>query len=259
MADASEDRSGVCAIGVMAKAPRSGLSKTRLCPPLQSDQAAALSAAFLRDMTGKIAAAARSTPIRPFIAHAEMGTEHLFEGLLPPGTGFVLADGVTGAEQPMPSGVLGFGRCLLQAIQAMLALGFGAVCVLNSDSPTLPSAVLTDAVRALLAPGERVVLGPAEDGGYYLLGMKAVHARLFANIAWSTDSVAEATRSRARGLDLEIVELPVWYDVDDDSALRRLIAELVVEGKPGQLEAPATASALRQMGLLTVDRTRAAE
>ena len=95
----------------------------------------------------------------------------------------MLADG----SPPMPHDVQGFGRCLLHAAQAMFATGLGAVCLVNSDSPTLPTAVLIRAARALLAPGERVVLGPAEDGGYYLLGMQQPHAQLFADIAWSTD------------------------------------------------------------------------
>ena len=71
----------------------------------------------------------------------------------------------------MPPDVQGFGRSLLHAAQAMLVSGFGAACLLNSDSPTLPTALLIRAARVLLAPGERVVLGPADDGGYYLIGM----------------------------------------------------------------------------------------
>ena len=236
-----------CGIGVMAKAPRAGRSKTRLCPPLRPDQAAALSAAFLRDMTGKIAAAARQAPIQGFVAHAEIGSEPLFEGLLAEGTGFILADGATDMAENVPAGVLGFGRCLLQAIRSMLRDGYGAACVLNSDSPTLPASVLVGAARALLMPGERVVLGPADDGGYYLLGMKSAHARLFANIAWSTNSVADATRARAQALGLEIVELPVWYDVDDEAALMRLVVDL----RRRTADAPATEMALRRMGLLT--------
>jgi glycosyltransferase A (GT-A) superfamily protein (DUF2064 family) len=112
-------------------------------------------------------------------------------------------------------------------VQAMLGSGYGAACVVNSDSPTLPTSVLVEAAHVLLAPGERVVLGPADDGGYYLLGMKRAHAHLFADIVWSTDAVAEATRVRAFELGLPVVELPVWYDVDDASALARLRAELV--------------------------------
>ena len=254
----SEGKAGVCAIAIMAKAPRAGQSKTRLCPPLSPDQAAALSAAFLRDMTGKIATAAEAAPITGFVAHARSGTEHLFEGMLAPGTGFILADGETGIDGLVPPGVIGLGRCLFQAAQLMLAKGFGAVCLLNSDSPTLPSAVLARAASALLAPGERVVLGPSEDGGYYLIGMKSAHARLIANIAWRTDTVAGATRVRAMGLGLEIVELPVWYDVDEHATLDRLIAEIGEHRSPRYHEAPATEAALRQMGLLAVNRARAA-
>ena len=62
-----------------------------------------------------------------------------------------------------------------------------------------------------MEPGDRVVLGPAEDGGYYLLGMRQAHASLFADIAWSTGTVARDTRLRAAALGLEMVELPVWY------------------------------------------------
>ena len=91
-----------CAIGVMAKAPRPGFSKTRLCPPLRPDQAARLSAAFLRDITENIALAARDAPIAGYIAYAPAGAEASFEGHLAPGTRLLLADG----SPPMPPGVL---------------------------------------------------------------------------------------------------------------------------------------------------------
>jgi rSAM/selenodomain-associated transferase 1 len=239
---------GMCAIGVMAKAPQPGQSKTRLCPPLTPAQAAAMSAAFLRDITENIQAAARSAPIRGLIAYAPPGAEALFDGHLAAGTELVLAVGTPN----MPDDVQGFGRCLLHAVRAMLAQGHSAACVLNSDSPTLPTAVLAEAARLLLAPGERVVLGPAEDGGYYLLGMQAEHARLFADIAWSSETVAEATRARAGELGLELVELPLWYDVDDRAALLRLITETHGDRAYAGLKpyaAPATAAALDRLGL----------
>jgi hypothetical protein len=251
-----------CAIGVMAKAPRAGYSKTRLCPPLRPEEAAALSAAFLRDTTENLVAASRTAPIRGLIAYAPAGQISSFDGTIADGIGFVLADGVSGLEGDMPAGVLGFGRCLLHAIQAMLSLGFGAACVLNSDSPTLPKQLLALAAHTLLKTGDRVVLGPAEDGGYYLLGMKAPHARLFADIAWSTDSVADATRARARELGLEIVELPVWYDVDDQASLARLLREVSGTELGGSLPlwpARATAAALRRIGLVEPKQARAAE
>src|SRR3954462_5750856 len=107
--------SGSCAIGVMAKAPRPGFAKTRLCPPLQPEQAAALSAAFLRDITENIALAARLAPIAGYIAYAPAGQEALFNGHQAAGTGLLLADGTIVA----PQGVQGFGTCLLHAIEAM--------------------------------------------------------------------------------------------------------------------------------------------
>ena len=237
-----------CAIGVMAKAPRSGFSKTRLCPPLRPDQAARLSAAFLRDITENIAQAARQTPIAGFVAYAPEGQEALFDGHLAAGTGLLLADG----SPLMPPDVRGFGRCLLHAILTMLARGHGSAVVLNSDSPTLPTAVLVRTATALAAPGDRVVLGPADDGGYYLLGMKAAHAHLFADVAWSTDSVAETTRTRAAQQGIDVVELPVWYDVDDQAALTRLLRETTTpEVCNGLLPyaAPFTAAALAGMSL----------
>ena len=247
-------REKTCAIAVMAKAPQAGRSKTRLCPPLDHDQAAALSAAFLRDISDNIGAASAEIPIQGLIAYAPAGSANLFDGHLAPGTDFVLADGQIEA----PGGVTGLGKSLLHAIQGLLASGYGAACLLNSDSPTLPTAFLVRAARVLLADGERMVLGPSEDGGYYLIGMKTQHARLFANIAWSTDTVAEATRYRAKALGLEVVELPPWYDVDDAASLDRLAAELAGPAD-GRFPAPATAAALQGMGRLADPICRAAE
>jgi rSAM/selenodomain-associated transferase 1 len=242
------DRHGICAIGVMAKAPQPGRAKTRLCPPLQPAHAAELSAAFLRDITENIALAGCAAPIHGCIAYAPAGGEAWFGGHLAEGTGLVLADG----SPPMPPDVQGLGRCLLHAAQAIFGLGFGAVCLLNSDSPTLPTALLVQAVQALLVPGERVVLGPAEDGGYYLIGMKQPHAHLFADIAWSTSEVAAATRDRAVSLGLEVITLSSWYDVDDADSLARLLAEAAGDAsaaEPRPYAAPATRDWIERNGL----------
>ena len=70
------------------------------------------------------------------------------------------------------------------------------------------------------------MLGPSTDGGYYLLGLKTVHRRLFEEITWGTERVAAQTLERARELKLEVHMLPPWYDVDDVEGLRRLHREL---------------------------------
>jgi rSAM/selenodomain-associated transferase 1 len=232
-----------CAIAVMAKAPQPGRSKTRLVPPLAPEKAAELSAAFLRDITENIAAAAKTMPIAGYVAYAPVGLEHLFEGHLAAGTGLVLADG----GPDMPAGVQGFGRCLLHAIESLLERKFLSACVLNSDSPTLPTAILEQAAYLLAQPGDRAVLGPAEDGGYYLLGLKAAHARMFEDIAWSTDTVARDTARRAADIGLELVTLPRWYDVDDAASLARLMAGFETDGEG--YAAPATRACLRAMRL----------
>jgi rSAM/selenodomain-associated transferase 1 len=230
-----------CAIAVMAKAPRPGRCKTRLVPPLSPEQAAALSAAFLRDITENIFSAGKK--IFGCIAYAPAGLEALFDGHIAAGTGLVLADG----SPDMPAGIEGFGRCLYHAIDSLLAGGFCSAVVLNSDSPTLPTEFLRRTAAVLAQPGDRAVLGPADDGGYYLLGMKAAHAHLFTDIAWSTADVAAQTRARAREIGLELVELPDWYDVDDAASLTRLIDDLAT----GAHAAPATAACLERIGLFS--------
>jgi rSAM/selenodomain-associated transferase 1 len=223
----------------MAKAPGAGRTKTRLSPLLSPHEATRLGCCFLRDMTANIALAGRSTAIDAYVAFAPARSETAFSQFVEPGTGFVLADG----SIPAPAGVVGLGTCLLQAISSLFDRGYGAVGLLNADSPNLPTARLIEAARLLASPGERVVLGPAADGGYYLIGTKAPHAGLFRSIDWSTQRVADQTRARAADLDLAVVELAPWYDVDDANSLRQLLQDLQGAARTGAAAyaAPATA------------------
>jgi len=239
------DRRTRCAIAVMAKAPDAGRIKTRLSPFLTPEEAKDLGCCFLSDMTRNLAAVARELPLDPYIAFAPAGSAAAFAPFVQGGTRFVLADGSAAA----PAGVEGFGRCLLQAASSLFGLGYGAVGLLNSDSPTLPTSLLGDAVRLLLAPRDIVVLGPSADGGYYLLGTKTLYPELFCMIDWSTARVASQTRLRAREIGLRLVDLDSWYDVDDPASLRRLITDLDGDGfeaSPVGYAAPATAAWLRR-------------
>jgi uncharacterized protein len=225
-----------CAIAVMAKAPRPGEVKTRLVPPLTPEVACALSAGFLHDVTENIRLAAQDASIHSYVAYAPAGSAELFDGILADRTKLVLADGAAVSA----AGVNGFGRCLLHAARSLFAEGYQAVCLLNSDSPNLPTALLAQSAAALAEDGDRVVLGPAEDGGYYILGMKAPHHQLFADVAWSTSAVADQTRQRAQALGLPLVELDPWYDVDDAPSLQRLCQDLATgRGIDGQQPYPA--------------------
>jgi len=214
-------RAGVCAIAIMAKAPRTGEVKTRLSPPLSAAQAAALSTCFLEDIAENLVAAARSAPIDLYVAYSPPGSEGMLRSLLPQRIGLVA------------SRRNGLGHSLLDAAEDLLAAGYGAVCLVNSDSPTLPTGVLVEAATALARAGDRLVLGPSADGGYYLIGLKQLHRRLFEDIAWSTERVYRQTLDRARELGLDAVSLPPWYDVDDLASLRLLSRELL-GGRPPQ-------------------------
>jgi uncharacterized protein len=203
-----------CGVAIMAKASAPGQTKTRLVPPLTFDEAAALNTAFLKDIADNLLLAGRSSSIAGYVAFAPRDSEDFFRGILPPATGLI--------EACLPN----LGECLLHTVEQLLARGHLSAVVINSDSPTLPTALLIETAEVLARPGERAVLGPSSDGGYYLLGLKTTHRRLFEDIAWSTELVAEQTRERAGEIELDVHVLPVWYDVDDLEDLCKLRSEL---------------------------------
>jgi len=207
-----EARAGVCALAVMAKAPRAGKVKTRLVPPLTYEQSAALNVCFLRDTTENIAAIDGSAGL---ISYTPEGDESLFDGLLPDGFCLIAQRGDA------------FGERLLAAAEDILSCGYGAVCLIDSDSPTVPAETFAQAVAELAKPGDRVVLGPSDDGGYYLIGLKKAHAEPFERITWSTATVCAETCERVKEAGLELVLLPTWYDVDDGATLAVLREELL--------------------------------
>ncbi|HUN45645.1 MAG TPA: TIGR04282 family arsenosugar biosynthesis glycosyltransferase [Stellaceae bacterium] len=234
------DRRATCALAVMAKAPRVGEVKTRLVPPLLPEEAARLGECFLRDITANFLATAAEAPTAAYVAYSPPGSEAVFRDLLPPEVGLV------------PSRRAGLAHSLPHASEDLLAAGYGACCLVNADSPTLSTSLLLSAVEALRPPGDRMVLGPALDGGYYLIGLKHPHQRLFEEIDWSTERVFRQTVERAAEIGLETVTLPSWYDVDDAESLGWLGDELI-GGKPlPQLDragytAPHTAAFLRDL------------
>jgi len=223
----------------MAKASSPGRTKTRLVPPLSPSEAAAFNTAFLQDVAANLLAAGQHAPIDGYMAYGPPGSEGFFLDHMPRDIGLI--------ETWFPD----FGDCLFRAITELFAAGHAAAVVLNSDSPTLPTELLVATAEILLRPGDRAVLGPSTDGGYYLLGIKQAHRRLFEDIDWSTDRVARQTRARAVELGLELHELPTWYDVDDSNALRRLHEELFgdrsLDAALTPHGAPRTAALLRHL------------
>ena len=230
----------LCAVAIMAKASVAGTVKTRLVPPLTYEEAAELNTCCLRDVASNIVAAAAWVPIQGFAAYHPPGCERFFDDLLP--DGFRL----------LPPKEPTIGRSLFHAAQDLFAAGYPSVCLVNADSPTLPTEVLVEAVRLLREPGDRVVLGPAADGGYYLIGLKRFHRRLFEGIDWSTERVYRQTLVRAGEVGVPVASLPEWYDVDNEETLEVLAREIRLgPAAPspyrGGFPAPSTTAFLEQL------------
>src|SRR5712675_1537477 len=214
-----------CALALMAKVPFAGAVKTRLTPPLSPEEAATLSTCFLRDMTTNLFGM-NSDGTEGVVLYTPANAGGFLHDLLPDGFKLVAQHGET------------LGERLINAAAELLSNGFASVCLINSDSPTLPGEVLKTAASLLGQDGDRVVLGPSEDGGYYLIGLKHPHHELFERIAWSTADVLAHTIERATDINLRVELLPTWYDVDDAATLRILCDELSLssDGHVGQAQ-----------------------
>jgi rSAM/selenodomain-associated transferase 1 len=226
---------GLCALAVMTKAPRAGRVKTRLVPPLTPEEAAQLNACFLGDTADAIADATGDIA-RGIAVYTPVGAEDAYIEILPHDFDLLLQRGN------------GFGERLATASEDLFRIGFASVCLIDSDSPTVPAECYTQAVNLLSVENDRVVLGPSEDGGYYLIGMKKNHHRLFEEVDWSTERVLDQTVQRATELNLAVEFLPTCYDVDDRATLRRLCDELLVNNARSTIDtAPATRAFLRDV------------
>jgi rSAM/selenodomain-associated transferase 1 len=167
--------------------------------------------------------------------YAPPGAEKAYDELLP--EGFSLLSQSNGS----------LGDRLFNATNALLSAGYASVCLINSDSPTLPPERLKDAIEALERPGDRIVLGPADDGGYYLVGLKSRHRRVFEDVDWSTERVLRQTIERVNEIGLEVRMLPAWYDLDDARTLARACQELLSPNDNGGYPAPHTHDCLARL------------
>ncbi len=225
----------LCALAVMTKAPRAGKVKTRLTPPLTPEEAAALNICFLRDTTSAIALTVAQGLARGVGVYTPVGEEGAYENVLPSDFELVLQRGHL------------FGERLSAAMDDLFALGYSSICLIDSDSPTVPGRAYAQAARLLAQSGDRMVFGPSDDGGYYLIGLKQPHHRVFEEIDWSTELVAEQTIARAKEIGLAVELLPTWYDVDDRATLRRLCNELLGEASSAGYSALATKNFLTDL------------
>jgi rSAM/selenodomain-associated transferase 1 len=229
----SEKFSGLCALGIMTKAPEAGKVKTRLTPPLTSAEAAALNISFLRDLARSIDVTTGVAPARGVAIYTPLGKEAVYENVLP--DRFLM----------IPQRGEDFGKRLELAVADLLDAGFASVCLINSDSPAVSWNNFAEAANELAKPGDQIVLGPSDDGGYYLIGLKQLHRRVFEQIDWSTERVFKQTLKRAQEIGVPVHQLATGYDVDDQGTLRRLCDELL--GGSESKSAPHTQRFLREI------------
>ena len=202
------------AVVLFAKNPVSAAVKTRLVPPLSHVEAAELAAAFLADSSAGIVAVAAILRAKPCLFYDPPSAGDAIRRLVP----------VTLAMYPQ----IGYdlARRLTDAYDTLAREGISDVCFIGADSPTLPHAYVLAAFEALDS-GSEIAIGPASDGGYYLIALRSAYPHLFERIDWSTSRVFAQTCERAAESGVTMRTLPEWYDVDDAIGLARLRAELL--------------------------------
>src|SRR5215469_10003192 len=198
--DRMAQRFGGCfALALMTKAPRAGEVKTRLVPPLTNEEAAQLNRCFLQDTSAAISVcrSLTTTPnpgasvVRGIAVYTPVGAEAAYADILP--ADFSL----------LPQRGKNFGERLYFAAEDLFKSGFEAICLIDSDSPTVSAENFTRAVQLLSSPDDQIILGPSDDGGYYLIGLKQLHREVFEGIDWSTERVFEQTRERANQIGVK--------------------------------------------------------
>ncbi len=199
---------------IMAKAPEAGRVKTRLCPPLSPGEAAELSRCFLLDTIERVREVPEAVTV---IAHDPPESGSVFAALAPE---FSLR----------PQRGADLGARMAECAGAVLAAGAEGVVLIGTDAPHIPAERLRLAVKLLGEGAHDVVLGPSDDGGYCLIGLRKLHMELFDSMAWSTAGVFDETLARCRSLQLRVALLPTWYDVDTPEALARLETDLAASG-----------------------------
>lgn len=210
-------------IAVFAKPPRPGEVKTRLAATVGDSAAAELARAFFDDVWEGVG---RLTNARRVLASTSPELERF---------GLAAAEVWLQGEGDLGERMERVARRALESAPWFIAVG--------SDSPGLPLAALEAASAALLRSD--AVLGPASDGGYYLLGLRRLEPGLLANLPWSTSGTLAATRARLVERGFSVATTQEWFDVDDAEDLERLRAELA----RGTLRAPRTATALARLKL----------
>lgn len=205
--------SNLDAVVIMAKAPIPDEVKTRLTPPLRPEAASLLYHNFLLDKIEQVKILEASL----FVAYTPKTSESFFKSIVPARFSMICQKGED------------LGERLSNVSKILFESGAKKVLILDSDTPSLPTILIQDGLSRL--DDVDVVVGPCEDGGYYLIGTRSWIPELFQGIPWSTSEVANLTIAKARSLDLSVFLLNRWYDIDTMTDLKRLKRSLQLPDK----------------------------
>ena len=195
----------------MAKAPGITAVKSRLHPALGAEMATRLYECFLRD---RIDALSTVEGIDRAIAFTPLEARD------------VIADLAPFRFKLLPQRGADLGARLANLLTELLGAGHPGAIAIDSDSPTLPMSYVAEAAMVLAAGEADAVVGPCDDGGYYLIGLREPHSELFEAMPWSTERVLPLTLERAQRSGLRTHVLATWFDVDTEADLLRLQREL---------------------------------
>jgi rSAM/selenodomain-associated transferase 1 len=207
-------------LAVFAKAPVPGQVKTRLCPPLTPDEAATLHGSFVLDTLErtKAATAQFKLPFDRYLACAPSST-HVFFKIMEERQGVKLIDQI-GDD---------LGTRMNRTFETLFTQGYKHALIVGTDVPSLPLEHYKEALALL--DSHDLVLGPALDGGYYLIGLNRPVPDLFTGIPWSTDQVLNLTQEKASTLRLKVALLAPWRDVDTIEDLQALVETCTLDAK----------------------------
>ena len=195
---------------IMAKVPSAGKVKTRLEPHFSPEQCAALAHAFLQDAVSK----AKKVCENVILAYSPPEEINALKKILPSQGIFVEQ---TGSD---------LGEKMLNAFRFAFEQNSDLAVMIGTDSPTFPADFIEQAFGFLELETD-VILGGTEDGGFYLVGLRAPHEEIFENIEWSSPKTFEQVYQNVMNLNLHLREVPSWYDVDEPKDLEKLRAEFL--------------------------------
>jgi rSAM/selenodomain-associated transferase 1 len=211
------------ALIVFAKKPEAGKVKTRLVPPLSYEEAKELYLCFIKDALTQYAQLSKELNFEIFLAVTPETSSVYFEKL---------AGSINEIEKinveitVMTQTGQDLGTRIFNAFTSIFSGKYAEAVVIGTDHPTLPDEHIRQCFTALDQQMWNAVLGPAEDGGYYLIGLKHVRIEYFKDICWSTNKVFDQSLNNLRDTGNTVYLLPKWYDVDDRNSLSRMIREI---------------------------------